>query len=53
VARDVGGVAVSIDRKSERAALWYQSLGALALDDAPLTLVPPLAVAADALARDR
>ena len=51
VADDVGGVALLIDAKNERAARWYQSYGALALDDAPLSLVLPLAVAADALKR--
>ena len=51
VAEDVGGVALLIDAKNERAARWYESYGALALDDAPLCLVLPLAVAADALKR--
>jgi len=41
VAEDVGGVALLIDAESERAARWYQSYGALALDDAPLSLVLP------------
>ena len=51
VAEDVGGVALLIDAKSERAARWYESYGALRLDDAPLSLVLPLATAADALRR--
>jgi GNAT superfamily N-acetyltransferase len=51
VADEVGGVALLIDAKNDRAARWYQSYGALALDDAPLCLVLPLAVAADALKR--
>ena len=51
VADDVGGVALLIDAKNERAARWYQSYGALALDDGPLSLVLPLAVAADAIKR--
>jgi GNAT superfamily N-acetyltransferase len=51
VARDVGGVALLIDAKSDRAARWYASYGALSLEDAPLSLVLPLAVAADALGR--
>jgi GNAT superfamily N-acetyltransferase len=51
VARDVGGVALLIDAKNDRAASWYESYGALRLDDAPLSLVLPLAVAADALKR--
>ena len=51
VAEDVGGVALLIDAKNERAARWYESYGALPLLDAPLSLVLPLAVAADALKR--
>ena len=51
VADDVGGVALLIDAKNDRAARWYRTYGALALDDAPLSLVLPLAVAADALKR--
>ena len=51
VAQDVGGVALLIDAKTDRAARWYESYGALRLDDAPLSLVLPLAVAADALKR--
>jgi GNAT superfamily N-acetyltransferase len=51
VAQDVGGVAVLIDAKNDRAARWYESYGALRLDDAPLSLVLPLAVVADALRR--
>src|SRR5271154_5143245 len=51
VAQDVGGVALLIDAKNDRAARWYQSYGALALDDAPLSLVLPLATAADAIKR--
>jgi hypothetical protein len=44
-------VGLPIDAKSDRAAQWYASYGALALLDAPLSLVLPLAVAADALKR--
>jgi GNAT superfamily N-acetyltransferase len=51
VADEVGGVALLIDAKNERAARWYESCGALALDDAPLSLVLPLAIAADAIKR--
>ena len=51
VAHDVGGVALLIDAKNDRAAQWYKSYGALGLVDAPLSLVLPLAVAADALRR--
>lgn len=39
----VGGVALVIDAKSDRAAAWYESFGAIPLDDAPLTLILPLA----------
>jgi GNAT superfamily N-acetyltransferase len=42
VAEAVGGVALLIDAKSDRAASWYASFGALRLADAPLTLVLPL-----------
>ncbi|RAI43726.1 GNAT family N-acetyltransferase [Rhodoplanes roseus] len=51
VAQDVGGVALLVDAKNDRAAGWYESYGALRLDDAPLSLVLPLEVAADALRR--
>jgi GNAT superfamily N-acetyltransferase len=51
VARDVGGVALLIDAKNDRAARWYESYGALRMEDAPLSLVLPLATAADALKR--
>jgi GNAT superfamily N-acetyltransferase len=49
VAQDVGGVALLIDAKNDRAARWYESYGALRMDDAPLSLVLPLAVVADAI----
>jgi GNAT superfamily N-acetyltransferase len=51
VADDVGGVALLIDAKDSRAANWYQSYGALTLDDAPLSLVLPLAVVAETIKR--
>jgi GNAT superfamily N-acetyltransferase len=51
VATEVGGVAMLIDAKNDRAAKWYESYGAVALLDAPLSLLLPLAVAADALKR--
>ena len=53
VAAQVGGVALLIDAKSERAALWYVSFGAVRLEDAPLSLVLPLKTVASALASDR
>jgi GNAT superfamily N-acetyltransferase len=51
VANEVGGVGVLIDAKDDRAAEWYASYGAVTLLDAPLSLVLPFAVAADALRR--
>ena len=48
-ATEVGGVAVLIDAKSERAAKWYASYGAVALSDAPLLLLLPLATIHGAL----
>jgi GNAT superfamily N-acetyltransferase len=49
VAGEVGGVALLIDAKNDRAARWYEGYGAVRLDDAPLSLLLPLAVAAAAL----
>ena len=51
VAREVGGVALLIDAKNTRVAQWYVGHGALALLDAPLSLLLPLAVAANAIER--
>lgn len=51
VADEVGGVALLIDAKNERIAQWYASYDAVPLLDAPLSLVLPLATAADALKR--
>ena len=42
VAEHVGGVALLIDAKNERAAAWYASFGAVPLDDTPLSLLLPL-----------
>ena len=42
VSAQVGGVALLIDAKGERAANWYASYGALPLLDAPLSLLLPL-----------
>jgi GNAT superfamily N-acetyltransferase len=42
VAQQVGGVALAIDAKDERAAVWYERFGALRLLDDPLKLVLPL-----------
>lgn len=53
VAQDVGGVALLIDAKNDQAASWYESYGALRLEDAPLSLVLPLVIAAAALRHGR
>jgi GNAT superfamily N-acetyltransferase len=50
VAAEVGGVALAIDAKDERAARWYERFGALALLADPLKLILPLAVIAQAIA---
>ncbi len=42
VAVEVGGAALAIDAKSERAARWYERFGAVRLLDDPLELVLPL-----------
>ena len=42
VAQEVGGVALAIDAKDERAAAWYERFGAMPLLDDPLKLVLPL-----------
>lgn len=49
VAREVGGVALAIDAKDERAAAWYERFGALRLLDDPLKLVLPMQTIAAAL----
>jgi GNAT superfamily N-acetyltransferase len=49
VAEAVGGVALAIDAKDERAAGWYERFGALRLLDDPLKLILPLATIASAL----
>jgi GNAT superfamily N-acetyltransferase len=53
VAAEVGGVALAIDAKDERAAVWYERFGAFRLLDDPLTLVLPLRTIADAVAATR
>jgi GNAT superfamily N-acetyltransferase len=50
VAVEVGGVALAIDAKDERAAVWYERFGALRLLDDPLKLILPLKAIGDALA---
>jgi GNAT superfamily N-acetyltransferase len=49
VAVEVGGLALAIDAKHERAAIWYERFGALRLLDDPLRLVLPLKTIVDAL----
>jgi GNAT superfamily N-acetyltransferase len=49
VAAEVGGVALAIDAKDQRAANWYERFGALALLDDPLKLILPLAAIAEAI----
>lgn len=39
--QEVGGTALMIDAKDERAARWYMSFGAVPLLDAPLSLLLP------------
>src|SRR5688572_1756536 len=50
VGMEVGGVALAIDAKDQRAAEWYMRFGALALLDDPTKLILPLQVIADELA---
>jgi GNAT superfamily N-acetyltransferase len=50
VSQEVGGVALVIDAKSDRAARWYEGYGAVRLADAPLTLALPLKTIAAAIA---
>ena len=42
LADEGGGILLTIDAKSERAANWYASFGAEPLQEKPLTLVMPL-----------
>lgn len=49
-AAEIGGVAMLIDAKNQRAADWYASYGAIPLADAPLSLLMPLATIQKALA---
>ncbi len=50
VATQIGGVALAIDAKDDRAANWYERFGASHLLDDPLKLVVPLATIAEAVA---
>lgn len=49
VADRIGGVALAIDAKDERAASWYLRFGALRLLDDPLKLILPLGAITDAV----
>lgn len=49
VAAEVGGVALAIDAKDDRAAGWYERFGASRLLDDPRKLVLPLSIVAEAL----
>ena len=49
VAAEVGGVAIALDAKDEKAAQWYAGFGALPLMDDPLKLIIPLSVVAEAI----
>ena len=49
VAAEVGGVALAIDARDEKAARWYERFGAVALLDDSLKLILPLVVVADAI----
>jgi GNAT superfamily N-acetyltransferase len=48
-ATEVGGVALLIDAKNDRVAGWYETYGAIALLDAPRSLLLPLATVQAAL----
>ena len=50
VASQIGGVALAIDARDERAAGWYERFGAARLLDDPLKLVLPLTLIAEAIA---
>ncbi len=53
VSSEVGGVALAIDAKNERAARWYELFGACALLDDPLKLILPLPTISDAIRKAR
>ena len=50
VAAEAGGVALLIDAKNDRVATWYGSYGAVALLDAPMSLLLPFKTIHSALA---
>ncbi len=49
VAAQIGGLALAIDAKDEKAARWYERLGALPLLDDPRKLILPLGAIASAI----
>lgn len=49
VASQVGGVALAIDAKDDKAVRWYERFGALPLPDDPLKLILPLGTVAEAI----
>jgi GNAT superfamily N-acetyltransferase len=49
VSVQVGGIALAIDAKDEKAARWYERFGALTLLDDPLKLILPLGLIANAI----
>lgn len=50
MAAQVGGVALAIDAKDEKAARWYERFGAMPLlDSSPLSLILPFKTIIDAL----
>lgn len=49
VSAEVGGIALAIDAKGEKAARWYERFGACTLLDDPLKLILPLGIIADAI----
>jgi GNAT superfamily N-acetyltransferase len=53
VAAQVGGIALAIDAKDDKAARWYERFGALSLLDDPLRLILPLSIIADAIKTNR
>ncbi len=52
-AAEIGGLALAIDAKDERAVVWYERFGAMRLRDDPLRLILPLTTIADTLAAAR
>ena len=53
VAIEIGGVALAIDAKDERAATWYEHFGAVRLRESPLSLILPFEALSIAMAADR